>query len=101
MSMIFDEEPIHREDVLTMYGFIKKITELGVKLPTLMFSDNGTVGVYWDDNVSYADVDLERAGKLFAIYTRFRPDHTDFFADFTVDEVNQEWVNTHLLAFKE
>lgn len=95
-------DTIFKEDVLTAYAFIKKIvTEFRVKPPTLMFGDDGSVGMYWDDDVFYVDVEVERGSDVMTIYTRVRGGGVQHFSTFKIGSVDQIWVGHHLHAFKE
>lgn len=102
-------DTIFKEDVLAAYAFIKKIvTEFRVKPPTLMFGDDGSVGMYWDDDVYYVDVEVERGVGILTIYTRTRTVTTaqrfltaQRFSTFKTEDIDQKWVDVHLSPFKE
>ena len=96
-------DTIFKEDVLAAYAFIKKIvTEFRVKPPTLMFGDDGSVGMYWDDDEYYVDVEVERGVGILTIYTRGRTVTTaQRFSTFKTEDIDQKWVDVHLSPFKE
>ncbi len=96
-------DTIFKEDVLAAYAFIKKIvTEFRVKPPTLMFGDDGSVGMYWDDDEYYVDVEVERGVGILTIYTRARTVTTaQRFSTFKTEDIDQKWVDVHLSPFKE
>ena len=96
-------DTIFKEDVLAAYAFIKKIvTEFRVKPPALMFGDDGSVGMYWDDDEYYVDVEVERCVGILTIYTRARTVTTaQHFSTFKTEDIDQKWVDVHLSPFKE
>jgi hypothetical protein len=100
-------DPISRVDVLSAYRFIRTIVELGVSFPSLMFGDDGSVGMYWDNDIQYADVEIESNNTLInfqydfiiSLFSRDRADGHENYIEFKIDEVNKEWVEKNLSAF--
>lgn len=100
-------DPISRVDVFSAYKFIRTIAKLGVDLPSLMFGDDGSVGMYWDNDIQYADVEIESTNVLIgyeydftiSLFSRDRVGKHENYIEFKIDEVNKEWVEKNLSAF--
>lgn len=89
-----------------MLELVKKLDGL-VSVPVPMtgtdeVKEDNRPGIYWDNDVWYADIDMNEDNKTFSLYARDRPKEVEIWiAEFTVEEVTPEWVATNLAAFIE
>jgi hypothetical protein len=102
LTMYNDQPPVppNPEHLQLRTNFIDKLLVLGIAKPVTMEGDDGSVGMYWDNDVLYADVDVDEDGTL-SIFTRSRSADIEGFEDkITLDMVTESWVTTWLNAFR-
>ena len=97
--IMHEESHITRWDVLYAYDFIRKLDGFGVSLPVMMFSDDGKVGFYWDNDDHYVDVDVEPIGVSVYLRDRITKDER-FIEKIETSELTEEWATRNLSPFK-
>lgn len=66
-------------DVVTAFKIIRAIPQ-EFALPTLMRTDEGEIGMYWDDKDLYVDINIEPDG-TFSLFSRRRSTKEEIFTD--------------------
>lgn len=85
------------EDVHTASEFLRKLPA-GIPLPTLMRSDDGQIGMYWDSKDVYIDINIEPAQTL-SMFTRMRSVGAENFIDgIPLGAIDASWAFNHLGA---
>lgn len=59
---------------------ILRILPAGLPLPTLMRNDDGQIGMYWDNDQAYADINIE-PGRTLSLFSRSRLSGKETFID--------------------
>lgn len=67
------------EDIATAEAILKALPA-GLPLPVLMRNDNGQIGMYWDSEGAYADINIE-PGHIFSFFSRSRVSGQERFID--------------------
>jgi hypothetical protein len=68
----------------------------GYPIPWANRNDDGEVGLYWDDNDAYADIDIDAEGSI-SFFSKLRSTgEEDFVSDIDIFDLNRDWANKHL-----
>jgi hypothetical protein len=68
----------------------------GFPIPWVNRNDDGEVGLYWDDNDAYADIDIDVEGKI-SFYSKLRSTGEEqFISEITPEEFTAKWAHQHL-----
>jgi hypothetical protein len=68
----------------------------GFPIPWANRNDDGEIGLYWDDNDAYADIDIDADGSI-SFYSKLRSTgQEDFIPNIVPSEFTAEWAKTHL-----
>lgn len=84
-------------DINNAVCFVEKLPS-GIPLPTLMRSDEGEIGLYWDTNEAYIDVNFDQDGTL-SLYSRSREDGQEVFVEnINITDLDATWAYENLSA---
>jgi len=68
----------------------------GFPIPWVNRNDDGEVGLYWDDDNAYADIDIDGEGGI-SFYSKLRSTGDENFVDeIALEEFDQRWISDHL-----
>jgi hypothetical protein len=68
----------------------------GIPIPWVNRNDDGEVGLYWDDNDAYADVDIDSEG-IISFYSKLRSTgEEEFLSEIAPSEFTSAWAYQHL-----
>lgn len=88
------------EDIATAIAVIQTLPS-GIPIPTVMRNDDGEIGMFWDNNDAYVDINIDSDGSL-SLFSRVRSTgKEDFFCNINVDDVNADWAHKHLAALSQ
>lgn len=83
------------EDIFVALQFIRMLPSY-VTLPTLMRNEDGEIGMYWDDNDVYVDINIDENSTL-SLYSRIRSSGAETFIDEVhVDELTAQWAQENI-----
>lgn len=97
-----DDQKIHtvlskEVDINNAVYFVEMLPS-GIPLPTLMRSDEGEIGLYWDTNEAYIDVNFDQDGTL-SLYSRSREDGQEVFVEnINITDLDATWAYETLSA---
>lgn len=87
------------EDIVTAIRLIRSLPS-GIPLPKIMRNEDGEIGMYWDDDDVYIDVNIEAGGKL-SLFSRVRSANEErFVSEIDVNDLNAEWAREHLSSLR-
>lgn len=67
------------DDIATAKEFIQ-VLPAGIPLPTLMRTDDGQIGMYWDIDDVYVDINID-PGRTISVFSRIRSQGKDSILD--------------------
>lgn len=68
----------------------------GFPIPWANRNDDGEIGLYWDDNDAYADIDIDSEGGI-SFYSKLRSTgEEDFVEAVALEDFDQKWISDHL-----
>jgi hypothetical protein len=68
----------------------------GIPIPWVNRNDDGEVGLYWDDDDAYADIDIDADGSI-SFYSKLRSTgDEEFLSDVPLKDFNAGWAQKHL-----
>jgi hypothetical protein len=80
----------HLDDIAAAKTILKALPA-GLPLPTLMRNDDGQIGMYWDSDDAYADINIE-PGQSFSFFSRSRSSGQERFIDsIPANTFTSEW----------
>lgn len=83
------------EDVRTASMFLKTFPA-GVPLPVLMRSDDGQIGMYWDIDDIYIDINIDPASTL-SMFSRVRSTGVEhFIEEISLNTVTADWISENI-----
>lgn len=84
----FEFDNINRPTDTDIELIIKLLESLPDNLPTPkpMISDKGNIGLYWDNKMTYIDIELEK-NKLFTIFIRSRKTRQEYYNGFSLSDL--------------
>jgi len=91
-----DIEPVSQiEHILVANQFLRLLPG-SFPLPTLMRNDEGEIGMYWDNDDAYIDMDI-KSENTFSLYVRVRSTKfKEFIEDISIEDVNANWFAENL-----
>lgn len=74
--------------------------------PILMHNGDGELGVYWDNDEDYADIEVNGDFDSYSLFMKQRgikrkPTNETFIDSFRVEEITGMWVTAYLRAFQK
>jgi hypothetical protein len=93
------------DDISTASEFLKRLPA-GIPLPTLMRSDDGQIGMYWDSEDAYLDINID-SGRTLSLFSRLRSENKETFIDsIPIAAITPRWAfenlamlsNSHAIA---
>lgn len=89
-------EPVSEiEHILVANQFLRLLPG-SFPLPTLMRNDEGEIGMYWDNDDTYIDMDI-KSGNTFSLYVRVRSTKfKEFNQEISIEDVNADWFAKNL-----
>jgi len=85
------------DDIAAAISLIRALPS-GIPLPVLMRNDEGRLGMYWDNDDVYVDIDIDGGGTL-SLFSRMRSSGAEqFLRGVAVDQVDAAWAYLHLGA---
>lgn len=92
-----NEVTTNTKHIITAMIFIEDLP-LDIPLPTPMRNDQGDIGMYWDNDDAYIDINIDGENAL-SIYTRIRSTGEEKFIDnIALESINSNWAYEHLSA---
>lgn len=83
------------DDIETALSFIQKLPS-GIALPVLMRSDDGQIGMYWDNDNAYIDINID-PGSTLSLFSRARSTGKETFIDnIPISAIDAHWAFEHL-----
>ncbi len=87
-------------DNIIAWRFAKALNFHGIPLPELMFNDDGEVGMYWDNNIHYRDIDVGQDGTV-SLYGRDRDTKAEQWCEkIAVGDITGDWVDKYMAPFR-
>lgn len=94
--------PLGDTTIVTNVGHIQLAEQIiqslpaGFPIPWMNRNDDGEVGLYWDDDDAYADIDIDSDG-VISFYSKLRSTGEEqFLPEISIDEFNPAWAHEHL-----
>lgn len=87
----------NEDDIRTASDFIK-ILPGGIPLPTLMRNDDGHIGMYWDNDDAYIDINIDH-GSTLSLFSRIRSTGEEtFIPSIPLASTTPDWAFENLAA---
>jgi hypothetical protein len=68
----------------------------GYPIPWANRNDDGEIGLYWDDDDAYADIDIDADGAI-SFYSKLRSTgEENFLSDIDISDLSRDWANENL-----
>jgi hypothetical protein len=89
-------EPVSKvEEILAANDFLQKFPG-SIPLPTLQRNYEGHIGMYWDNDVVYIDVDID-SGSTMSLYAREQSTSKQLFIEeIQLDQIDADWLEVHI-----
>jgi hypothetical protein len=83
-------------DIDDAQGLVAQLSA-GLPIPKAMISSSGTIGLYWNTDHAFADIEFEGDGK-FSLFTRLKSSAHDerFFDDQSLHAITPRWLSEQL-----
>jgi len=89
------DTPSRIEDILIANQFLRKLPG-SIPLPGLMRNSEGHIGMYWDNDRVYIDVDVD-SDTTVSVYTRVRAtDAHKLLEDVVVNDIDSNWYEENI-----
>lgn len=89
-------EPVSAvEDVLAANEFLRKLPG-SISLPTLMRNDSGDIGMYWDNDAVYIDVDIETSSTVSLYVRNLATNEQSIVEDVSIDQISTDWFEANI-----
>lgn len=89
-------EPVSKiDEILAANDFLQKLPG-SIPLPTLQRNHAGQIGMYWDNDLVYIDVDIE-SGSTVSMYVREQSTDKQFMIeDVQINQIDANWFDTNI-----
>ena len=84
-----DSFPPTSTDIESAINFVNSIPSI-FPMPKAMLSSDGEVGLYWDDNIAYIDLQFE-SDQTLSIFSRDRSSGKEKFIEADIATIDSEW----------
>ncbi|KJV06226.1 hypothetical protein [Methylocucumis oryzae] len=84
-----DSSPPASTDIESAINFANLIPPI-FPMPKAMLSSDGEVGLYWDDNIAYIDLQFE-SDQTLSIFSRDRSSGKETFIEADITTIDSEW----------
>jgi hypothetical protein len=83
------------DDIFTAAEFLTRLPA-GIPLPTLMRTDDGQIGMYWDIDDIYMDINID-PGRRLSLFSKVRSEAREIFIDaIPLDAIDANWAFEHI-----
>jgi hypothetical protein len=89
-------EPVSKiDEILAANELLRKLPG-SISLPTLMRNDSGHIGMYWDNDVVYLDIDVD-TGSTVSLYARnIETGEHSLLEDISIEQIDTQWFDEHI-----